>query len=295
MLVSKNAAGVPSVAKWVRVDSAANLALGTISGRVTERDSGTGIAGATVSYPGGPATTDSDGLYTIANIASGDQLITASATGYQNSPTRTVGVQANGDVTADFVLAPKPMYITGEALDRVTTLPVIGATVSYPGGTTTTDSLGRYTLSNTPPGTHTVVVSASDYISAFQEVVVTFGAYTTKDFALDSDGVPARVFTPVADAYTDTANPATNYGGATKLVLDKDAGAPRFDVTGLTGQVLSARLRLYVSNGGDHGGTIHSVANTYQGNATPWAGTASPGTTRRRWAGRRSVPWALSA
>ncbi len=358
MLVIKNAAGVPSVAKWVRVDTGTNLAPGTISGRVTDRDTGTGIAnatisygegttttdvngdytladvpsgeqsvtvvasgyapatkskvvpgsgaitldftlavpgtitgqvtsgetgnpieGATITYNGGAATTDAGGLYTIANIASGDEVITASATGYQSSPARTVGVPANGSVAADFVLNPKPMYITGELIDRVTTLPIIGATVSYGGGSTTTDGLGRYTLSNTPPGTHTVVVSATDYISASQEVVVTFGAYTTKDFTLDSAGVPASVFTPVADAYTDTLNPTTNYGGGQKLVLDKDASSPlynsylRFNVSGLTGQVLNAKLRLYVSNGGDHGGTIHSVANTYLGNATPWAET----------------------
>jgi hypothetical protein len=47
----------------------------------------------------------------------------------------------------------------------------------------------------------------------------------------------------------------------------------RFNVSGLTRPVQSAKLRLYVTNASDQGGAIYSVANTYLGTATPWTET----------------------
>lgn len=78
----------------------------------------------------------------------------------------------------------QPGEITGTVTDAGTVSPIAGATVSYSGGSTQTDSLGRYRLENTPPGTYDVAASANGYVTKTQQVVVTTGAPAMSDFAL---------------------------------------------------------------------------------------------------------------
>lgn len=360
MLIIKDANGVPSVANWLRIDTAGQLMPGSISGRVTDKAGGQGVSGATVSYSGGstttaadgsytlngvlvgehvvrvaapgyatassalyaqgggaatldftlapPATlhgtvtqqgsgmpivgatityigglvtTDIDGSYTINGIESGSRAIAVAATGYQSSE-QLVDLPPNGTVTLDLTLTPKPTYIAGEVRNSITNEPIVGATVTYSGGaeSATTDALGRYQLDNTPPGTHTVTVAMNGYIGASQSAVVTLGAYTITDFALDPTSAAPLLFIPTADSYTDAANPATNYGTAQRLLLDKDNNGPiytsylRFNVAGLSRELRSATLRLYVQNGTDKGGALYAVPNTYQGSNAAWEETA---------------------
>ena len=78
-------------------------------------------------------------------------------------------------------------------------------------------------------------------------------------------------FTPVADTYVTSSSPNTNYGSRTTLQVD---GSPtqiaylRFNVTGLSGPVQSARLRLEVTNASSFGGTIYSISNNSWGEST---------------------------
>lgn len=183
LVVIENGAGVPSVARWIRLDRDTNLEPGEITGTVSDAGTGGSIAGATVSYSGGSATTDANGGYRIDTIASGSQTLTASAVGYATMQ-QTVNVPPNSSVVADFALPPPATYIAGEVRDAITTQPIAGATVSYSGGSTQTDSLGRYRLENTPAGTYDVVASANGYVTKTQQVVVTTGAPATSDFAL---------------------------------------------------------------------------------------------------------------
>jgi hypothetical protein len=354
MLVIKDTSGVPSVASWIRVDTAGNLAPGTIAGRVTDKNTGLGIggatvaysggstitdqdgnytlngvllgshrlavaasgyasksasqyitaggsftldfalvppstvsgkvtqsgtatpiAGATITYAGGIATTDANGNYSLSGIESGSQSLAISATGYQVNE-QAISAPANDTLTLDVALTPKPTYIAGEVRDSLTNQVIVGASVTFSGGTVTTDSLGRYETADTAPGTYTVTVSAPGYIDASQNVVVTLGAYTISDFLLDPASAAPLVFAPAADTYVDAKNPSTNYGTSTRLKLDKDNNGPiytsylRFDVAGLTRQIQSAKLRLYVLNGADKSGAIYKVANTAQGKTSLW-------------------------
>ena len=62
---------------------------------------------------------------------------------------------------------------------------LVGATVSYSGGSTTTNSSGAYTLTNVPAGTAiTVTVTEAGYASASQTATTTAGATTTLNFSL---------------------------------------------------------------------------------------------------------------
>jgi hypothetical protein len=103
---------------------------------------------------------------------------------------------------------------------------------------------------------------------------VTFGTYTAADLALTPMNPPVT-FAPIADAYVEEAAPATNNGASSTIRVKKETGSSqssylRFNVAGLNRAVQSAKLRLYVTNAGDKGGSIHSVSNSYKATTMPW-------------------------
>ncbi len=183
------AAGYASMSKSVSVSPGQTSTLafalvepGAITGRVTD-SLGNPLSGATISFSGGSTTTSTSGSYTIPSIASGAQTITASATSYVTS-SRTVTVPPNGSVTSNFMLAVTPSFIAGEVIDVSSNTSIVGATVSYYGGSVLTDSLGRYKLDNVTPGIVSVTVGLAGYVGETQEVIVPFGNYATSDFDL---------------------------------------------------------------------------------------------------------------
>jgi Calcineurin-like phosphoesterase len=84
-------------------------------------------------------------------------------------------------------------------------------------------------------------------------------------------------FTPSADAQVQNNKLTTNYGTLTTLELrnsnQKYNSYLKFAVTGLVGSIQSAKLRLYVANASNVGGSIYAVANNYNNTSTPWVET----------------------
>jgi galactose oxidase-like protein/carboxypeptidase family protein/PKD domain-containing protein/Kelch motif protein len=156
---------------------------GTVRGRVTDASTGQALTGALLFCAGLSTTTDSAGGFELAGIPSGTQSMTASASGYV-SLQRSAAVPANGSLTLDFALVRNATYIAGLVIDSLTSEAIVGALVSYPGGSTTSDSLGRYRFDDVPPGTHRVTASASGHVSQTVDVVVTSGTASFHDFGL---------------------------------------------------------------------------------------------------------------
>jgi hypothetical protein len=75
-------------------------------------------------------------------------------------------------------------------------------------------------------------------------------------------------FTPVADTYVDSNSPSTDYGTKQTLVVSAPSRVRdfylKFDLSGLSGTVASATLRLYDVNdpSGSTGGSIAQMSNT---------------------------------
>lgn len=74
-------------------------------------------------------------------------------------------------------------------------------------------------------------------------------------------------FTPSDDTFVNSAKPTTKYGGNPSIKV-KDAAADmnsylKFNVSGLSGAVESATLRLYVTDAGPDGGSVYAVSNEY--------------------------------
>ncbi len=84
-------------------------------------------------------------------------------------------------------------------------------------------------------------------------------------------GAVDTVFSPTADAHVKSSSPTTNYGGAAGLQLR--LGTPsnpityrsylKFTVSGLTGSVTAAKLRLFVTDGSNDGGTAFLASNNF--------------------------------
>ncbi len=88
--------------------------------------------------------------------------------------------------------------------------------------------------------------SWSDGMAQSHEITV---PATDTTYTATFDELTKLTFTPASDARTEEANPNTNYGTQTKLRMDNVTGANvqsylRFNVTGVTGTVEQARLRL---------------------------------------------------
>ncbi|NUM64167.1 tandem-95 repeat protein, partial [candidate division KSB1 bacterium] len=86
--------------------------------------------------------------------------------------------------------------------------------------------------------------------------------------------VSSLTFTPIADAFTSAEKPDNNYGSDTELRFRYSSltliSYLKFEVTGITGSVQSAKLRVYVTTGSNDNVTVYSASNNYAGTSTPW-------------------------
>jgi trimeric autotransporter adhesin len=98
-------------------------------------------------------------------------------------------------------------------------------------------------------------------------------AKTREDFVTV---LPSVATAASADTFTSSTLPDKNYGAFTTLRARYQLGKTiyhtfmRFDVTGVTAPVVSAKLRLFVSDGSKVGGTVHPVAAPWSETALTW-------------------------
>jgi flagellar hook assembly protein FlgD len=98
---------------------------------------------------------------------------------------------------------------------------------------------------------------------------------SAEDFVVTTGGLITLTFNPTDDAYARSSSPSSNYGAATELRVRKTSSVEiytylKFNVSGLTGTVQSAMIRLHVLDGGNDGGSIYSVSNNHRGSNTAW-------------------------
>ncbi|MBX3011776.1 MAG: DNRLRE domain-containing protein [Caldilineaceae bacterium] len=158
-------------------------------------------------------------------------------------------------------------------------------------GTVNDDGLPNNTLTSSwskvsGPGTVTFGnANAVDTSASFSQAGLYTLRLTANDGALSSsDEVQVQVnaqasqsallFAPIADTYVDSKQATRNYG--TKNAMNLRAGDParssylQFQVSGLSDTVLSAKLRLYVTDESNNGGSLYQVANTVTSGSNVW-------------------------
>jgi len=85
---------------------------------------------------------------------------------------------------------------------------------------------------------------------------------------------PVTTFTPTHDAYVKSTEASSNFGTQSTLRLRLSStiinSFLKFEVTGVSGTVGSAKLRLFVTAASNSGGSVYLVSNNYLNNSSPW-------------------------
>ena len=95
------------------------------------------------------------------------------------------------------------------------------------------------------------------------------------DFTVTTGGTTTVTIDPFQDSYVKLSTPTTNYGTSTSLRAQKTSSDDlrsylKFGVSGLTGTVVSAKLRLKVTNASNDGGSVYKVSNFFLSTTTEW-------------------------
>lgn len=186
----------------LHVQPASGQLTGAVSGKVTDTNTGMGIADATVTTkgPSGKSnTTDVDGYYSISNLLPGDYTVSVTAPGY-SSETKAASVYFGVVTPVNFDL--HMLSIIGRVYDALT--PNVGiaqANVTADSYTALTNLTGYYQLVDMPAGDYTVTTTAPGYASQSRPATVSLGAPDIVDFAM-TQMPPGTIEGTVTDAST---------------------------------------------------------------------------------------------
>jgi len=132
-------------------------------------------------------------------------------------------------------------------------------------------------VTNTPLPTNT----ATPTLAATNTPTLTFTPtntpLATNTPTATSSGGQTFTFTPIADAYVDSSQPASNFGTGTTIRVD---GSPivnsyiKFSVSGLSGTVTKVSLMIFANSSGSLGIKANSVADTSWGETSLTYNTA---------------------
>jgi len=160
---------------------------GTISGTVTNASDSTPIVGASVSTSPATSTvtTDAQGKFTITNVAPKTYTVTATAAGF-TAGSVSATVTAGQTATANLALVSTTGTIGGTVTNASNSTPIVGASVSTSPATSTvtTDTYGKYTISNVAPGFYTVTITAAGFTAGSVGATVVAGQTVTANLAL---------------------------------------------------------------------------------------------------------------
>ncbi len=162
-----------------------------IVGQVTASSNGLPVAGATVTWSGGSATTDANGYYTLANVSAATQSVSVTAPG-EPPATASVQVSTGGTALQNFSLGASvtPGVISGTVTDD-SGAPINGAAVTCTCATSGVDtgSDGAYAFNGVAPGTYSMTFTASGFATEpVSGVVVSSANDTVEDATLAQPG-----------------------------------------------------------------------------------------------------------
>jgi RHS repeat-associated protein len=186
-----------------------------------------------------------------------------------------------GDGTYSFMLSPASTngadYSSKEGSNPPQLVLTLGAATPTP---TPTGPTGTPVETPTPTMTPVVTDTPTATLSNTPSPTSS-GPTATLTVTPESSVLP--VITPLDDATIQNANPTTNYGSATTLLVDNSPIRNfllKFEVSGINGNsVVSAKLRLYNSDGSDVGGRFYPVAdNSWQEETVTWNTAPAAGT-----------------
>ncbi|MBX0356899.1 carboxypeptidase regulatory-like domain-containing protein [Halobacillus sp. Nhm2S1] len=221
---------------------------GGVIGVVTAEDSGDFIEGAVVrlfdSNGAIAATivTDPDGAYQFSGLAAGKYRLVISAEGFGNA-VQDIEVTVGQLTRADFSLSENPGSLEGLVLERISGMPIIGATVVIralsPTGPivqiTATDSSGAFYVTGLTPGVYAVTAAAPLFGTQTASVIVSANTPSTVRLELSREqGTLEGVVTSSISGERLRDTSISVYGDSGELfVLTQTDDEGRYRVAGL--------------------------------------------------------------
>jgi hypothetical protein len=178
-----------------------------------------------------------------------------------SKPTGLTAIAAAGRVDLGWQAATDEVAVTGYDIFRNgSLLAAVGAVTSYADTSVTTNTQYTYEVR---------ARDAANNVSPLSDpaTVTTPAASQTVTFAA------------VADARVQSANSTTNYGASSVLTTDASPSIETFltfNVSGLSGTVQSARLRLWATNGSVDGPAVHKTSTSWVETTLTWANRPAP-------------------
>ena len=174
--------------------------------------------------------------------------------------------------------------VNGTVKNAATGQPIAGATVSYSGGSTATDSTGTYGLTGMAPGTYNITVSATGFLTQTATVALSAGTTSVQNFSLSPSPSPS----PVAVAYVQGGLASAGGGngaGATSVSLalaNPVASGDRVVVAVRVDSNPNGALAQSVSDSAGNVYTKHVTASNnrpsgYQAQVTIWSAVITAG------------------
>ena len=195
-----------------------------------------------------------------------------------------------GNGTYDFVLLPDStdgVTLTSREGSSPPQLVLTFASEPAPTPTNTPTSAPTNTATNTPPPTNTPTTgpaptstntpTATNPPTATQTPTATNTPINTP-IPTNTPIVSSLTLAAAADARVLQINPTTNYGTITRLDVDNpgEESYIRFTVSGVTGAVQNATLRLYVTNGSSNGPSLYLTDNSWTETGITWNNRPAP-------------------
>ena len=134
-----------------------------ISGTVSRSSDSAPLSGVSISYTGGSTATDASGYYSFAVSPGWSGTVTPSKSGYTFSPASKTFTNVTVSQTQDFVGTTLNVVVSGTVSRSSDSVPLSGVSISYTGGSTTTDGSGYYSFEVSPGWSGTVTPSKSGY------------------------------------------------------------------------------------------------------------------------------------
>jgi hypothetical protein len=165
----------------------------SVSGTITDSESGLPVPGAAVRLTGSPLPAihcDASGDYVFSSVMAGSYSLAVTAEDYHDGSSSVFSVSAGGaDLDVDLALAPiLHISVSGTITNAGTGEPIEGAAVVFSGpssGLGTSNGSGVYVVADLVEGSYQVRVSASNFAS-IQQTVQLDQAIEQIDFQLDS-------------------------------------------------------------------------------------------------------------
>jgi len=239
----------------------------------------------------------SSGLDVAGSIASGvwtDYNVTSAITGdgtysFGLIPTTTDGVSFSsreGSQPAQLVITSEIQQATATpsatSTSTPTQTPSATPTLTFtptdtPTYTATTTFTPTPTFTFTPTDTPTQTPSATPTLTFTPTDTPTYTAMPTNTFTSTPTGTPfILTFIANADSYVREGSVDANYGTNTQLWVDGDTGASyetylKFSVSGITGTVQSAILRVYSTSVTQDGPIVYATTNDWTEAGITWS------------------------